>query len=209
MIRAATDATLFSEPMVDCPDVSLMLAVKAGDDTAFAKLFARHQGTVHQLVRRFCNRDFSVDDAVQEVFLRVYQARHRYEPTSHFTAWLTTIARNVAFNGARGHWRERRRRAALLAHNQQHTEYAGPADLVAMETETRQLVLTAVDQLGERHRRVIQLYAIEGQSYQQIAQALNVSNAAVKSLLHRARAKLRDQLLRLDAPNDQAACCAS
>ena len=182
-----------------------MLSVKADDQQAFAELFARHQVTVRNVVARFSSRDVSIEDTVQEVFFRVYRARHRYEPTARFTAWLTTIARNVALNAARSKRRERLRRAELIDRSQADDECEISPDQVVASTETREFVLSALGSLGERHRRAIQLYAIEGLSYRQIADEMNVTTTAVKSLLHRARGNLLGQLRRIDPAFDHDA----
>lgn len=181
-----------------------MLLVKAGDEDAFAQLFARHKNTVRNTVARFSSRDVSIEDTVQEVFFRVYRARQRYEPKARFTAWLTTIARNVALNASRSKRRERIRRAEFIDRSQTDGEGDSPPDQVATQAETREFVLAALCTLGERHRRAIQLYAIEGLSYRQIADELDISTTAVKSLLHRARGNLKGQLRKIHPAFDQA-----
>lgn len=186
------------------PDVQLMLRVVDGDHDAFEQLMARYQ---NRLVGFFFHmlRDRTVaEDLAQETFLRVYRARERYEPTARFSTWLFRIAHNLASNQKRG--AARRREIPLTSDSSAH-EFGGNGRILAEKSalmparqldssEVRQLVRDALDSLGDRQRTAVLLHKFEGMSYQDIGEVLGLGTVAVKSLLSRARGKLREALER-------------
>ena len=143
------------------------------------------------------------DDLAQDVFLRVYRARHRYVPGSKFSTWMYTIAHNVAANALRG---LARRREVNLVGRTSGEQGADPMDGAALAASglmpTRQLekaelgevVKMAVMALSERQRMAVLLNKFEHMSYEEIAQVMELTPSAVKSLLSRARANLREVL---------------
>ncbi|MBR6480311.1 MAG: sigma-70 family RNA polymerase sigma factor, partial [Thermoguttaceae bacterium] len=82
-------------------DVRLMLAVKAGDAAAFEQLVSRHQERILSTLIHFTDSLQQAEELTQEVFLKVYEARLRYEPTAKFTTWLYRIVRNEGLNAVR------------------------------------------------------------------------------------------------------------
>ena len=177
---------------MDAPDedARLMLAFCAGDGTAFDALFRRWAAPLLRYLGRMLRDAAAAEELVQEVFLRVYGARERYEPQARFSAWLYRIATNLALNELR---RPRRRETHASI-----DEPGGPA--LAAEGPVAEAVLDArrlgarVEQelarLPERQRAALALTAVEGLSYADVAAALEISEAAVKALVHRARAAL-------------------
>lgn len=186
------------------PDVRLMLQVRDDDDaSAFEELMLRYQNRMVSLLSHLVGRRDMAEDLAQDVFLRVYRARKSYVPGSKFSTWLYTIAHNVAANALRG---LSRRKEVNLA-PQSSGEFAGnPMDLAAVAASglmpTRQLdkaelcdvVKLAVGTLSERQRMAVLLNKFEHLSYEEIAEVMQLSTPAVKSLLSRARANLRDLL---------------
>src|SRR5262249_14863489 len=85
----------------DDPDVQLMLAYGQGDEGAFRMLFDRYKRSVYVWVFRMLGNSARAEEISQEVFLRVYRAKHRYEPKAKFRTWLYTIAARLAFNETR------------------------------------------------------------------------------------------------------------
>jgi RNA polymerase sigma-70 factor (ECF subfamily) len=145
------------------------------------------------------------EDLTQEVFLRIYRSRAKYEPGAKFATWIFTIAGNVARNAARSHGRRKEvieadtRRGRDDSEGNLLTKMAldasglMPARLVEGE-ERAELVRQAVDKLGERQRMALMLSRFENMSYVEIAEAMDLTSKAVKSLLSRARVNLRDAL---------------
>ena len=175
-------------------DVRLMLAFRSGDAAAFDALFERWSGPLQRYLVRMLRDPGSAEELVQEVFLRVHGARERYLPQARFSTWLYRIATNLARNELR---RPRRREP-----HRSHDEEGGPT-LVSEEVrpedavDARRLgarVERELLALPEKQRAALCLTAVEGLSYAEVAEALEVSEQAVKALVHRARSALADRL---------------
>src|SRR5271166_4556972 len=80
---------------LDDPEVMLMLRVQEGDDDAFGELVQRYRARVFgSFVKRLGDRQ-EAEDLTQEVFLRLYRSRHRYQPRARFGTWLFHVSQNV------------------------------------------------------------------------------------------------------------------
>lgn len=179
-----------------------MLRVRDGDTEAFRQLVQRHQRPVINVIYRAIGDAWEAEDLAQRVFLQVYRSAKRYKPTAKFTTWLFTITHNTILN-------ERRRRArhaaeSLEAMRQPQNPDDGARELPdpraaspateAAERELQRIILEAVNLLPEAQRTAVILCRYEGLAYEEIAQVLGCSVAAVKSLLHRARQSLKENL---------------
>lgn len=182
------------------PDVRLMLRVRDGDSTAFEELMLRYQARVVGLLEHLVGSRDQGEDLAQDVFLRVFRARGNYVPGSKFSTWLFTIVNNVASNARRS--RSRRREVNLAAGG------SGSQALPAMEqlalaasglmptrqldqAEMREIVRLAIENLNERQRMAVLLNKFEGLGYAEIAEVMEMTPQAIKSLLSRARSSLR------------------
>ncbi len=180
-----------------------MLQVRDGDAAAFEELMRRYQGRVVMILEHLVgNRDLA-EDLAQDVFLRVYRSRERYVAGAKFATWLFTITNNVASNALRS--RSRRREVnmigsdsgALGAHPMEMLVQASSGQIPARQldkAEARDVVRLALGALNERQRMAVLLNKFEGMSYADIAQAMELTPQAIKSLLSRARVNLREVL---------------
>jgi len=185
------------------PDVRLMLEVRDDNAAAFEELVARYQGRLVTLLRHQVGSREQAEDLSQEVFLRVYRARKSYQPGARFATWLFTIAHHVAINALRD--QSRRHEVAL------RTRDSGPLGTRPLDkmlqassgqmptrqldkAESREMVRMALEALGERQRMAVLLSKFEGLSYAEIAEIMEISPQAIKSLLSRARENLREVL---------------
>ncbi|WP_164101557.1 sigma-70 family RNA polymerase sigma factor [Candidatus Laterigemmans baculatus] len=187
------------------PDVRLMLRVRDDDAAAFEELVRRYQGRLVRLMEHLGPRRDLAEDLAQDTFLRVYRARKRYEPGAKFSTWLFTIAGNVARNAARA---QGRRRELSEVDSPSSPSGSQPTALegLALEqsglmparqiegAERAEIVRQAIQLLGERQRMALVLSKFEGMSYIEIAEAMELSTKAVKSLLSRARVNLKELL---------------
>lgn len=179
-----------------------MLQVRNDDASAFEELMLRYQHRLVGLLTHMVGRADMAEDLAQDVFLRVYRARKQYVPGAKFSTWLYTIAGNVASNALRS--LARRREVHLAPQSSEtgvHTlENAALAASGLMPTrqldkaELRDAVQHAIAALNERQRLAVLLSKFEHLSYAEIAEIMDMSPQALKSLLSRARCKLRDVL---------------
>lgn len=184
------------------PDVRLMLEVRAGSATAFEELMLRYQNRVVTVLEHLVGSRDLAEDLAQEVFLRVYRSRQSYHPDAKFSTWLFTIVNNVASNALRT---QRRRREVTLGAGDS-TGGGEPLDGMAMapsgqmparqldKAEMREIIRVALGSLSERQRLAVLLCKFEEMSYAEIAEAMDLSPQAIKSLLARARVNLRQLL---------------
>jgi RNA polymerase sigma-70 factor (ECF subfamily) len=142
------------------------------------------------------------EDLAQEAFLRVYRTRKKYTPKAKFSTWLFTIANNLALNALRD-----RQRRPVLPLEVRDSGPLGPRPTEAtaqakdeppaynlQQQELAEVVRLALDELNERQRVAIVLNKFEDMNYADIADVMGLTSKAVKSLLSRARAKLREVL---------------
>ena len=181
-------------------DLELMLRVTHGDVESFEVLLNRHRIPLLSYFVRMVRDQGLAEDLTQEVFLRVYQARERYQPEARFTTWLYRIATNLALNAIRD------RRCEPLSFITPESNEGQPAALerVAdvrptaeqqmLESDREHAIREAIEALPERQRAAVVLHKYQEVDYRQIAQVLKVSESAVKSLLFRAYESLRVRL---------------
>jgi len=181
----------------DTEDVRLMRLVARGDTVAFEKLIERHQSLVVGTVARMLGSNSDVEDIAQQVFIRVWKSASRYVPRAKFTTWLLKITRNLVFNEMR---RAKRRAHAPLqpepnVEEMQLKDESNPSpDASLLELELQEAIEKAIGELPETQRMALVLRRYEEFSYEQIADILNLSVPAVKSVLFRARTELRVRL---------------
>ncbi len=186
------------------PDVRLMLQVREGNAAAFEELVLRYQNRLLTILEHLVGSREQAEDLTQELFLRVFRARERYEPGAKFSTWLFTIANNVASNARRSHAR-RKEVGVPERHNgsdsapMQLDQLAKAASALMParaldKAEQAEMVREAVKSLNERQRMALLLSKFEGMSYQDIAETMGLSVQAIKSLLSRARVNLKEIL---------------
>jgi len=199
---SASESTALEYEQRD-PDVRLMLRVRDDDAAAFEQLVLRHQTRLITILEHLVGSRHQAEDLAQDVFLRVYRARKRYLPEAKFSTWLYTIANNVARNSHRT--LARRPEVHLTSRDSRGLAQNPLEQLVAAASgqlptrqldkfETVEIVQLAVQSLNERQRMAVLLAKFEGMSYAEIANIMDLSPQAIKSLLSRARNKLREIL---------------
>jgi RNA polymerase sigma-70 factor, ECF subfamily len=181
------------------PDIRLMLRVRNDDSVAFAELVELYHQRLVTIMQHLVNSAEEAEDLAQEVFLRVYRGRKKYHPRAKFSTWLFTIANNLALNVLRT-----RQRKPAIPLNVRDSGPLGPrpAEQLVLDRERsphermQQQELAAVVQqalstLNERQRVAVVLNKFEDMNYAEIAEVMELTTKAVKSLLSRARDNLR------------------
>jgi RNA polymerase sigma-70 factor, ECF subfamily len=182
-------------------DAQLMLRVREGDDTSFALLLERHRRPVIHFLYRMVQSQHVSEELAQEVFLRVYRSREKYEPTAKFTTWLFRIASHLALNWIRDGRKEKGHESL-----DRETPDGGERQVADRQPNVEQEMLYAVRlrevrgaiaDLPAKQRAAVMMHKYQELEYSQIAAALGCSDSAVKSLLFRAYETLRARLAHL------------
>lgn len=191
------------EALANDPDVRLMTLVREDDAEAFEQIVSRYQSRVVGILYHMVGNIEEAEDLAQEAFMRIYRSRKGYKPTAKFSTWLFTIVHNLALNSIRD---RKRKPANPVGGESSGAQGARPLEQMLAEAsglmpsrvfaqgEMAEVVRAAVAQLSEEQRMAVMLNKFEDLSYQQIGEIMNKSEMAVKSLLSRARATLREIL---------------
>jgi RNA polymerase sigma factor (sigma-70 family) len=165
--------------------VSPSLEQRLTRDTSFERLYRRHRRDVYGAVLRDVRDPDEAEDVTQIAFMNAFRAIRRGEEPDKPRAWLVTIARNVV-----------RRRYQALARRPQEValDREVAADLADVNGPTAGEIAAAIRRLPPNQRGVILLREIQGRSYAEIAEELELSLAAVETLIFRARRSLSQEL---------------
>ncbi|MCC6764101.1 MAG: RNA polymerase sigma factor [Deltaproteobacteria bacterium] len=194
------DVTL-ADPASD-PDVQRMLRVRAGDAEAFRELFDKHSRSIVNFAFHFVGSRQRAEEIAQDVFLQLYRAAGRYEPTAKFTTWLYRIATNACLNEVRRpehrhprrpleHTPDDERKRSEIAFPDP-TAVAGDGALAGRQLEAK--IHEVLEALPPNQRAALLMSRVDGLSYLEVAEALETTESAVKSLVFRATATMRKEL---------------
>jgi RNA polymerase sigma-70 factor (ECF subfamily) len=183
------------------PDAALMLRVKGGDMEAFEALVEKYKHPVINVMYRMIRDLDEAEDLAQNVFIRVFQSADRYQASAKFSTWIFTIARHLCLNEIR---RRGRHPADSLESSQSENEgqpakqyqdnrtFSPPQAFLHGELERK--IQEAVAELPEKQRLAISLCQEDELSYEEIAEVLECSLSATRSLIHRGRETLKQKL---------------
>lgn len=185
-------------------DHELVQRVQAGDSAAFRALFDKYHRRAFAVAMGVVKNENDALDAVQEAFVKVHKNIGRFQGTSSFYTWLYRIVMNVSIDHVR---RKSRRRNLDFDERALHaeSEVAGDGALIpnvtdanpgkaALRRELGEAIQAALQELPEHHRAVIVLREIEGMSYEEMAEALEVPKGTIMSRLFHARKKMQTAL---------------
>lgn len=181
-------------------DEQLIARFQQGDEYAYDLLVKRYKDPLMNYIYRFVNDKTDAEDILQETFLRLYKNKHYYKEIAKFSTWIYTIAGNLA----KTELRKKKRRSFFSIHNFMDTEkdYELPDKGVTPDRETDSVITNneiqkAIDKLSSKFKQVILLRDVQGFSYEEIAQIVNVPLGTVKSRVNRARLKLQQDLKKI------------
>jgi RNA polymerase sigma-70 factor (ECF subfamily) len=178
--------------MVPDPDAALMVAFQGGDESAFRTLFEKHGRAMMAFCNRFVRDPARAEELAQDVFLKVHQGASRYQPSARFSTWLYRIATNHCLNEVRrGEYQARPQLDPESQDGAPLDPDALPGDGATPEDSARGRALAAevermLSRLPEKQRAAFVLARMEGLSYEEVADVLETTVPAVKSLVHRA-----------------------
>ena len=179
--------------MTDPTDAELVEKTRSGDRDAYADLVARYQGHVYGLAYSLVDNWAEAQDIAQEAFIRAYCNLDQVQDPARFAAWLRRVAFSVAMDWLRTF------RPGLFTQldgkiDLDHLEIPdfkpGPPE-VAQKRELADAVLATIASLPAKYRVPLTMFHLDGLSYQKVADFLDIPLGTAKSIIHRARAKLK------------------
>jgi len=182
-------------------DHELLAAIRDGDEAAFQEIVRRYRNPITNFVYRMLDDYDRAVELSQETFIRVYMSASRYQANYSFSTYIYRIASNLAISELR----RRKRRKFVSLFSPFNNEDGEPVEIdppdanplqdeAMIENERRRAVARAITSLPEKYRAAIVLRDVEGMSYDQIAETLNLSEGTVKSRINRARNLLKEKL---------------
>lgn len=176
----------------------LILRCQTGDREAFAELVQRYQKRLYNFVFRTLQQREEAEDAVQEVFIRVFHAIRLYRPESNFTTWLFRIASNYCIDRFR---RRKQSTVSLTVSSPEGEEStmdipdsSNNPELLFDNSELHEELAQAIQGLPSKYRLVILLRHQQNLSYQAIGEITGLPEGTVKAQIFRARRLLRERL---------------
>jgi RNA polymerase sigma-70 factor (ECF subfamily) len=205
MAGVSTLANLASAISARAEEASIIAELKSGSEDAYEWLIAHYHQPVYGLVYRILNDPADAADTTQEVFLKVFRGIRRFHGEASLKTWIYRIAIHEASNQRRWWFRHKRRETTMEAQigdaeGQSFTlketlvdEHDSPFEC-AVHEEIRSRVEQELSQVQEPYRTTVILRDIEGLSYEEVAEILQVSLGTVKSRLMRGRLALKKRL---------------
>lgn len=162
--------------------------LRQGEERAFTRLVDMYREPLYRLAYRMVGA-IDAEDVVQEIFVKIFRGLPQFRETARLNTWIYRIAVNACYE-----WNRKRRvpEVSLMEHWIEHNE-PDPEEQ-ALQNVLWSNVENALDSLDEKHREIIVLHELQGLTYGEIAQVLEVPVGTVKSRLHYAFRLLRDRL---------------
>lgn len=176
--------------------------VEEGRPEAFEPLMSRYQDRVYRLIARSVRDGETAADLTQETFLKAWRGLPKYQGDAEFFTWLYRIARNVVASEFRRVAARPKIVASVEARSDEEAgvpepeaQHASP-EAAALTRERQEQLWDALQGLGPEFREIILLRDVEGQSYEDLADLLEIPVGTVRSRLHRARLELKARVER-------------
>jgi RNA polymerase sigma-70 factor (ECF subfamily) len=187
-------------------DQEIVLLARAGHESAYRELVRRYERPIFSLLYRMVRDRELAEDLAQETFVKALNAIDSYRPEYKFSSWIFKIANNAAIDHLR-----RRELDTLSLEGSPHAETPEAVEATALQIGDRQenaldiveakelggQIEVAIGRLRPEYRSCILLRHVEGHSYEEIAQMLDLPLGTVKTYIHRARNELRQALAHL------------
>src|SRR5262249_45243388 len=187
------------------PDLPLVSAIRNGDVSAFEELVKRYDRKLYRIAQGITRSNEDAEDVVQTAFLKAYQNLNRFQGNAKFSTWLIRITMNESFMKLRKQRLSREQPFdtdndfAVGENGGNHfdlTDWAANPESLYRASELRDILEKCFRKLQPRLRAVFFLRDVDGHSISEISEILNLTDAAVKSRLSRARLQLRGELTR-------------
>lgn len=204
MAGAVTLGNIASAMAVRAEEASIVEELKSGSEEAYAWLVAHYHQPVYSLIYRIVSNQADAADTTQEVFLKVFRGIRHFNGESSLKTWLYRIAVHEASNQKRWWFRHKSRETSMETQQDSEGNSFGLCDVLMDQNdspleacaheEVRARVELELKQVPEPYRTTVVLRDIEGLSYEEVAEVLQISLGTVKSRLIRGREALKKRL---------------
>lgn len=174
------------------PDAEIVRRVLSGQTDEYAVLVRRYKDVLYRYAERMMGRPDDAEDIVQQAFVKGFQRLDRCRDPDRVGGWLFRIAVNLCKDSLKG---RRRREVPLEAAGALRAEGGSP-EVTTERTEIREEIYSALQELSPEQREAFVLKHVEGWSYEEMSERLDVSVSALKMRVHRAREELQVLLQR-------------
>ncbi|PRD56691.1 RNA polymerase sigma factor [Sphingobacterium gobiense] len=173
-------------------EYEILLRLQAGEEDAFRILYERYSRLIYGNIMRFINDESAADDLLQDVFVKVWEHRTSIDPSLSFAAYLFTCSRNMVFNF--------RRRLKLEIESAIHladesVQLAESVDSILHKKEVHKLIENVISQLPLQRQRIFRMCKLDGKSYQEVAEELQISVSTVRDHIVKANKFIKDVLM--------------
>ena len=173
----------------------LIERASGGDPSAFNRLMEVHERRMYAVALRMCGNREDAQDCLQEAMLRIYRSISGFKGQSSFGTWVYRITMNTCLDELRRKKNKQNTSLdSLLDTGWSPQDESASPEKHAVQAETRKLLHEAIRDLPDDMRSAIVLRDIQGLSYEEIAQALDINVGTIKSRISRGRDKLREKL---------------
>jgi RNA polymerase sigma factor (sigma-70 family) len=183
------------------PDLPLVRALQAGDDSALNELIRKYQVPLFGFICRYTGQEEAARDILQETFVRLYFGVRCFKPRAKFATWLYSIAMNLCRDHARSKQRRQSYATESLDVNDLHRRVPSAdraPDSDASSREQLAMLQKAIEELPHDLRTALLLFAVEGHSQRECAELLGISPKAVETRVYRARRILGKKIQQQD-----------
>jgi len=186
---------------INNPDADLLYRFQNGEEEAFMELYHKYKTPILNYIYRSCLDRFMAEDLTQEVFLQVFRGAKGYKPQGKISSWIYTIATHLLWKGMK----KERKILKVVSQKTSQDEYRDLTDNIKdtrtqdplgkmEEKQGKTAVRKAVESLPLKQRQAVILSIYEQLSYKDIGEVLDVSEGAVKVMIHRAKKILKKRL---------------
>jgi RNA polymerase sigma-70 factor (ECF subfamily) len=178
-------------------DDDLVARVRTGETGLYEMLVRRYNQRLFRVIRSVVINESEAEDVLQEAWVRAFEHLDKFEGRASFSTWVTRIAFHEALARTRHsrRWRPlENTQGEIMAEAEHRQTTSETPEVQAMRGQLGHMLQTAVDTLPEAYRSVFMLREVEQLSTSETAECLELSEEAVKTRLHRARALLRREL---------------
>ncbi len=179
---------------MDFAEDEIVRRAQRGDERAFEQIYCKHRRRVYSVCMRSTHNPAEAEELTQEIFLQLYRKISSFRGDSSLWTWLFRVTLNIVLMSAR------RKQIVCTAVcdsadvEQSNSQFARE-DVLLASTVNRITLMTAIESLPPGYRMVLWLHDVLGYEHDEIAEMLGCSSGNTKSQLHKARIKMRAQLL--------------